>query len=365
MKKGIMLLLMLITGCTSTFTDQKSKPVKLADGTTSWFIVSPTPMHLDSAWGGRLSAKELYDNFEKCEEATSSKTITVNNQMFDSPSTCYLSLLTNSNSDIVIRKIESGLETKVSTSTVSAEGDSYEVSMNWSKYTWMREPEFKAYTGEDIDGDEALYKIGVGVSIVAKIYNTSAGLDLTDLPGIALAAQTKSSRGTVSFERIGINGKVTEMVFPGLTKDLSPETLASAFDGVQKIQLLLYSDKDVVLKPSVLGYRIPEAPPLDDTAAGWMYIGYYKDENSYLNPLYDINAVSGVTEISELKGSIIKIGKEKSLRIDKPRFPSYSIPATIEQVPVGCELKVIELNSVGLSKYWALVSKVNNCGSEK
>ncbi|QBF82710.1 hypothetical protein EXU30_08420 [Shewanella maritima] len=362
--KWIVLLLVIVTGCTTTNEEPRTDPKDLVGGSTSWFIVNPTPMHLDSAWGGRASAKELYDNFEKCETATTQNPVTVNNQKYDNPSTCYLSLLTNSNSDIVIRKIESGLETKVATSTVSAKGDSYEVSMNWSKFTWMREPELKSTSNEQVEGDEALYKIGVGVSIVAKIYNTSAGIDLTDLPSIAIAAQTSESRGTVSFERIGINGKVTEMVFPGLTKDLSPETLSTAFDGVQKIQLLLYSDKDVVLKPSVLGYRLPEKAELDESAAGWLYIGHYPNETSLLSGFHKISAINGSPKISELVDKVVKVTEQKSLRVDKPRFPSYSIPAAIESVPANCELKVLELNSVGLSKYWALVSKVRNCDTK-
>lgn len=391
MKKGISLLLIFVAGCASNGDDNTQSS---SSSPNNWYAEHKTPMHVGIAWKGQEGSKELLETLGSCDKTITESdfatkylaavqadaknaaaqadaknaSVQIKNDLVntrnalikfaargDNSSTkCYLETLTESESILVIRDATTGAEVASS----SYEGRDYEIAMKWSKHTWMLEPTFNEKTDELQAFEESVYKIGVGVNIVAKIYNAKAGLDLTNLPALAFQIKNTETKGTISFNRIGINGKVTELIFPSASKDLSPETLAQAISGLQKIQILLYTDDDIVLKPSVLGYKNPNLE-INTKDRAWLYIGHYPDANQKLSEEFKITASDNNLTVANLLGETITVKANRSLRADRPRFPSYSIPKEKMFVSENCKLKVLQLVSVGLDKYWALVNKAD------
>ncbi|MCY4043985.1 MAG: hypothetical protein OXE99_02760, partial [Cellvibrionales bacterium] len=207
--------------------------------------------------------------------------------------------------------------------------------------------------------DESYYQIGVGAKIVATIHNIEAGIELTDLATVAATAEKKELAGNISFRRIGINGKLTEIILPGFTKKLEVSTVLEAVENMQKIQLLLYSDDDVSIKPSVLAYSVEEMEELPKHLLGWVYLGHYKNKSSFLTTSY--NKGKQQYRVSELEGKTLVTDVQRNVRADRPRWPSYKLPPRPKTVKEGCELKVQRVVELGFDKYWALVSKANEC----
>ncbi|MEM5511098.1 hypothetical protein WNY98_19740 [Pseudoalteromonas sp. AS71] len=391
MKKGILLLIVFAAGCASNGDDNSQSS---SSAPNNWYNEHKTPMHVGIAWKGQKGANELLQTLGTCDK-TISETQRAENYIEavsylnsvkndknklkqaeidlvnkknalikfaargnNSSTKCYLDTLTESESTLVIRDATTGAEINSSIASTSYDGRDYEIAMKWSKHTWMLEPTFNEKLDELKAFDESVYKVGVGVNIVAKIYNAKAGLDLTNLPALAFQIKNTETKGTISFNRIGINGKVTELIFPSASKDLSPETLSQAIGGLQKIQILLYTDDDIVLKPTVLGYMNPNLE-INTEDRAWLYIGHYPDANQMLSEQFKITASDNNLTVANLLGETIKVTVNRSLRADRPRFPTYSIPKEKMFVSSGCTLKVLQLVSVGFDKYWALVNKTD------
>ncbi|MFS1878865.1 hypothetical protein [Vibrio splendidus] len=350
MKKILIISSITLAGCASNFGGtEPDRPVTTKS--TSDYYANETPMVAHTAWAGKDGARELLTNIEICEGASKDTEVTMGGKKHISSTKCHLELLTNSDSETYIKSLSGELKGQVLTSSLSAKGESYEVTMLWSKHTWMGSP-------DESGSDSAKYQIGVGAKIVAKIYNSQAGLDLADLSGLAASAEANNLTGSITFKRIGINGKLSEIILPGFTDTLDKDAVLNAVQSMQKIQLLLYSDEDVTVKPSVLGYVLPkkEEVPLD--GLGWMYIGYYENDST-LNPEYKI---SGTKTLSQLVGSMITANSVRNIRIDRPRFPYYSMAEVVGQLQENCTVRVDQLQNVGKNKYWAYVSGSDTCG---
>ncbi|NTS78213.1 hypothetical protein HR060_15280 [Catenovulum sp. SM1970] len=353
MKKLYILCLLGLAGCTTNPLNINEPNRPVATEETSIYYANETPMPAHTAWQGASGAKGLLDNFATCESASEANEVTVNGKKFKSSTRCHLDLLSNSDSETYVRSLSGSTKGQILTSSLSVEGQSYEVTMLWSKHTWMGSP--------DDDGlDAARYQIGVGAKIVAKIYNAKAGIDLADISGLAASAETSNLTGSITFKRIGINGKLSEIILPGFTDTLDTDAVINAVQSMQKIQILLHSDEDVTIKPSVLGYVLPRQEEVESEGLGWLYIGHYPTETSLLVPKFKITSV-GNKKVNELLDTTIKLASEKNIRADKPRFPYYTVAQAVTTVPVGCQLKINQIDSVGQSKYWAYVSAVQDC----
>jgi len=353
MKKMYFLSFIALAGCSSNpfNISEPDRPVSTEE--TSIYYTNETPMPAHAAWEGAAGAKNLLSNFSSCETASDINEVTVNGKKFKSSTRCHLDLLSNSDSETYVKSLSGSAKGQILTSSLSVEGQSYEVTMLWSKHTWMGSP-------DDEGVDAARYQIGVGAKIIAKIYNAKAGIDLADISGLAAKAESSNLTGSITFKRIGINGKLSEIILPGFTDTLDVDAVVNAVQSMQKIQILLHSDEDVTIKPSVLGYVLPRQEELPEEGLGWLYIGHYPSDDSLLVPQFKINSM-GNKKVNELQNTVIKTASVKKIRADKPRFPYYSAAQVVSIVPAGCQLRVNEIDSVGQSKYWVYVSEVDGC----
>jgi hypothetical protein len=267
-----------LVGCTTNPLNINEPDRPVATEETSIYYTNETPMPAHIAWEGAAGAKTLLSNFSKCESSSNTNEVTVNGKKFKSSTKCHLDLLSNSDSETYVRSLSGSTKGQILTSSLSVEGQSYEVSMLWSKHTWMGSPD---------GADGARYQIGVGAKIIAKIYNASAGLDLADISGLAATAESSNLTGSITFKRIGINGKLSEIILPGFTDTLDTDAVTNAVQSMQKIQILLYSDDDVTIKPSVLGYVLPRQEEKLEEGLGWLYIGHYPNDSSLLVPQFN------------------------------------------------------------------------------
>lgn len=349
-----------LAGCSLNQVDVSTTSSPVTNEESSTYYTNVAPMPVLTAWKGAEGAKTTIESFAKCESASDSNEVTVDGKKFKNPTRCYLELLSNSDSETFVRSLSGNTKGQILSSSLSVEGQSYEVTMLWSKHTWMISP-------EENGGDEAKYKIGVGAKIVAKIFEAKGGLDLSDIPSLAASAEVNNLTGSISFKRIGINGKLTEIILPGFTDTLDTDAVLNAVQSMQKIQILLHSDKDVAIKPSVLGHFLPKPEDNNEEFSqglGWIYIGHYPNKGSHLIPQFNISAL-GNEKIEEFTaGTVIKADIQKNIRADKPRFPYYSLAQTVAKIPADCKLQVHELDSVGKNKYWAYVSLVDDCSTQ-
>ena len=260
-----------------------------------------------------------------------------------------MSLLHHSDSKIVARNVKGSSKGSVLNNTISISGESYEVTMNWYKHTWMKSPD---------NDDKTIYQIGVGAKIVANIFNVKTTVDLTNLGAVAVAAEAGQLDGSISFKRIGISGKVTEIILPGFTETLDKKSVISSVQNMQKIQLLLYSDDDVTITPSTLGYMTfseAEEMVLPDLL-GWVLLGHYGGQSTVLDTT-KFSVSGSYNGVRDLPGKLITAKKNLNLRQDKPRFPLYKPGKLIGEIKKEDSLIVEKVNEVGNNKYWALVSK--------
>ncbi|MEZ8627951.1 hypothetical protein AB6D75_19385 [Vibrio splendidus] len=349
--------LVIILSLTACSTNPVGNKITSNEVDSSYFI-NETPMPAHSAWESAQGGRDLIENLVKCEGATKTKVAVVNGQNYLSPTKCHLSLLSNSDSETYIRSRSGKTDGRILTSHTSVEGESYEVTMIWSKHVWTSSPE------ED-GADSAKYQIGVGAKIVAYVDQTKAGINLGDISGLAASAEANELTGSISFKRIGINGKLSEIILPGFTDTLSRESVTDAVESMQKIQLLLYSDEDVSVKPSVLAHRVlTKKRDKAKTGLGWMHVGTYDNLNVPLSDLFKFQD-SSLTNIGQLNGQNILLEKSRNIRVDRPRFPYYAYATISMTAPANCTVKVEELNLVGKNQYWAFVSDVSNCTSPK
>ncbi|MBV7316002.1 hypothetical protein [Shewanella sp. NIFS-20-20] len=349
------LILLSLLGCQSTLSPPPSHGQASINSTNNIYYANETPMEAKIAWQGTDGAKALLAAFNDCDLASAASPKTVGGKAFTNPTKCHLSLLSNSDSETYVRRLSGQSTGQILTSNLSVEGESYEVTMLWSKHTWMNSPE------EDED-DIARYQIGVGAKIVANIYNISSGVDLADITGLAIAAEANNLTGSITFKRIGINGKLSEIILPSFSESLDKDAVINAIQSMQKIQLLLHSDEDVTIKPSVLGYMLPKQDEVPAQGLGWLYIGHYPDDKVQLTAQFGLQPDNSHPQVNGLVGQKVTTTTAKNIRADKPRFPIYTLAPIVTSVPSGCELKIEKLDRLGINKYWAYVSKVKDCG---
>lgn len=146
--------------------------------------------------------------------------------------------------------------------TASANIGYHEVVVEYAKYR----PEFveeddlpaEAKTGADNSSVPTQLRIGVGVRVIAKVWTTKSGVDLSGLPALSLGVHAQSLYGTLTAQTIGIDSKRINGQLPfGLKLDAS--AIQTVLQAVASIQARIYDD-DVTLTPQVLAVKMKEPP---------------------------------------------------------------------------------------------------------
>lgn len=139
-----------------------------------------------------------------------------------------------------IRKVDSKGNVSYLIGEAAAQGATYQVTMEWSKY--RIEP---IKTGSQ---DGPVGKVGVGVRLKSEITDVKGSVNINGLFGIAAAAQAGQLNGRISVEAIGIDAD--NLVLPvGLP--LNESTVQQSLQVLAAIQTRLYEPKSL-LTPHII-----------------------------------------------------------------------------------------------------------------
>ena len=139
---------------------------------------------------------------------------------------------------------------------VSVAGGNYQIVVDYAKYR------------TDRADDGYIYQSGVGIRLRANIVTRSAGIDISSLFGVALAAQTDQLTGTLRFETIGISGKLTSSLIP-LPSEISIESISSAMQAAAAMKSNMYDDAEIQVVPQIFAFKAPtiDAKKIETDAA--------------------------------------------------------------------------------------------------
>ncbi len=152
-----------------------------------------------------------------------------------------LAIFPNETSRVYIEDLTAGGKVSYGgIASVSASGTSYHIVVDYMK---SRTDNF----------GKAICVSGVGIRLRARIVTTKAGLDLSNLYGLGVAASKNRVFGSLEFETIGISGEQISSLVP-VPATLSIESISAAMQALAAIKSKLYdSADDVHIWPQVLG----------------------------------------------------------------------------------------------------------------
>ena len=145
----------------------------------------------------------------------------------------------------------------------AAKHHSYVLIVDYIKYFTMSKPLTVDYHDsvnvtavKTLHSNIPLYA-GVGVRIRAEFVALEGNLNVSGLPGLALAAEAKKVNGRITVQTLGITGPDITALMP-IISDLSIASIQSAVQAVAAIKAKLYEDSTVAY-PKIVGFESPTA----------------------------------------------------------------------------------------------------------
>ncbi|TRO65517.1 hypothetical protein [Christiangramia sabulilitoris] len=132
---------------------------------------------------------------------------------------------------------------------ISQKNTSYKVTMDYMKYATLGQ--------EDNRNNFIGYKrVGVGLRLISLITTAEAGINISDLYSIGLAAKAGKLSGTLMIEIIGIKSKDVTTLLP-LPSEINQTTIQNAMQALATIKSKIY-DEDTRLYPQVMAIKLDE-----------------------------------------------------------------------------------------------------------
>jgi len=133
---------------------------------------------------------------------------------------------------------------------ISKKNTSYKVTMDYMKYATLgQQDERNNFIG---------YKrVGVGLRLISLITTAEAGINISDLYSIGLAAKAGKLSGTLMIEVIGIKSKDVTTLLP-LPSEINQTTIQNAMQALATIKSKIY-DEDTRLYPQVMAIKLDES----------------------------------------------------------------------------------------------------------
>ena len=100
---------------------------------------------------------------------------------------------------------------------------------------------------------------GIGLRVKAEFIANESGLNISGLPAIAFAANSKSISGRLTVQTLGITGEEVTYLMP-IISDISISSIQSAVQAVAAIKAKIYEDSTVVY-PKIIGFESPSKNP--------------------------------------------------------------------------------------------------------
>ena len=152
-----------------------------------------------------------------------------------------LLMFANESVQIRVKQFDAAGNVSFPIAAISMSGGHYEVYVDYAKYRTDRT-------------DEYIIQSGIGIRMKANIFTLESGLDVSNLYGIAAAAEQKKLSGTLRFETIGIGGKQISTLIP-LPSEISMQSIMNSMQAAAAIKSNLYDIENVKIYPQVFAYK--------------------------------------------------------------------------------------------------------------
>ena len=149
----------------------------------------------------------------------------------------------------------------------SVKGQSYVLIVDYIKYFASRKEIDRQYISSNAQGQDVtkhfkgtipMY-IGIGLRIRAEFKALEGGLNISGLPAIAVAANSKGITGRLTVQTLGISGHEVTGLMP-LISDISVTSIQNAIQAVAAIKAKIYEESTTVY-PKIVGFESPERDP--------------------------------------------------------------------------------------------------------
>lgn len=144
-----------------------------------------------------------------------------------------------------LEKKDGSVDLKFGPAALTGEAGAYTVTLDYAKFTTL-----KYNIGSNCAG---FTKVGVGMRITAKITTFEAGIDVSSLFGLGVAAKAGKISGQLSIDIIGMeSSQITDLIT--LPVDISESSIQTALQSLSAIKSKLYDEK-TSLFPQILAIK--------------------------------------------------------------------------------------------------------------
>lgn len=167
-----------------------------------------------------------------------------------------LAVLPNESVSVAVNKRQKDAEIVYGPAHLSVKNASYEVKVDYIKYQ----------TTQYEDSND-IFRVGVGIRIVAFVKTKKAGIDLGSLYALAVAAENNQLSGTLTMETMGISGEKITPLIP-IPSKIDVSTIQNALQAAAAIKSKIYDEsKGVVIKAQIVAQKTAEKSEMKAAAA--------------------------------------------------------------------------------------------------
>ena len=163
---------------------------------------------------------------------------------------------------IALSTFEGSVELSGGVIGTSVKGQSYVLIVDYIKYITSSKEIDREYTSQGVTkhfaGTVPMYT-GIGLRIRAEFKALEGDLNISGLPAIAVAANTKGINGRLTVQTLGITGQEISGLMP-IISDISVTSIQNAVMAVAAIKAKIYEESTVVY-PKIVGFESPERDP--------------------------------------------------------------------------------------------------------
>ncbi len=132
--------------------------------------------------------------------------------------------------------------------------------------------------------------LGVGLRVRAEFEALENKIDISGLPALAIAADSKAISGRLTVQTLGISGPEITDTFP-IISEISVSSIQNALQAMASVKAKLYDEATVVF-PKLIGFESPEKDPA-------LIKGITKElyrEDMFIKPLLNDNGTGDETD---------------------------------------------------------------------
>lgn len=145
-----------------------------------------------------------------------------------------------------LEKRDGSLELQYGPASLTGKAGAYTVTLDYAKFTTLK-------YNDNQNNCAGFTKVGVGMRITAKITTYEAGIDVSSLFGLGVAAKTGKLTGQISIDIIGMeSSKITDLIT--LPVDISEASIQTALQSLSAIKSKMY-DEGTNLFPQILAVK--------------------------------------------------------------------------------------------------------------